>query len=180
MRSDRRSDPDRETGSAALRDDDGGSRKQALNNRIVAVGIAAIIVLIDQASKSWAVTTLADGPIVVIDGFFKLRLTFNTGASFSSFSGGGPIIAIVVFGVIGFIFYILGDASRKLEAVALGFVLGGAVGNLIDRVFGGEGILDGAVVDFLAVSSFAVFNVADMAVNLGVVLLFVAAFWKRR
>lgn len=122
---------------------------------------------------------MVDGPIVVIDDWFQLRLTFNTGASFSIFSGGGQILALVSVGVVALIFYILGDASRRIEAVALGLVLGGALGNLSDRVFRGSGLLDGAVVDFIDFTFFATFNVADIAINVGVVLLFIAAFWKR-
>jgi len=122
---------------------------------------------------------LVDGPIVVIDDWFQLRLTFNTGASFSIFSGGGQILALVSIGVVALIFYILGDASRRIEAVALGLVLGGALGNLSDRVFRGSGLLDGAVVDFIDFTFFATFNVADIAINVGVILLFIAAFWKR-
>jgi signal peptidase II len=116
----------------------------------------------------------------VVDGFFQFRLVFNTGASFSLFSGGGQILAVIAFGVVGLIVYVLGDAGKRLEAVSLGLVLGGAVGNLADRVFRGSGLFDGAVVDFIDFSFFATFNVADIAINVGVALLFVAAFWKRR
>lgn len=115
----------------------------------------------------------------MIDGWLQFQLAYNTGFSFSLFSGGGQIIAVVVIGVIGLIFYILGDAKRRIEAVALGLILGGAVGNLLDRILRGEGLLDGAVIDFIDFSFFATFNVADMAVNIGVALLLVAAFWRR-
>lgn len=142
--------------------------------------MATVVVGVDQLAKWWATTALADGPIVVIDGFFQFRLTFNTGASFSLFSGGGQVLAVIAFGVVSLIVYVLGDASRRLEAVSLGLVLGGAVGNLVDRVFRGPGLLDGAVVDFIDFSFFAVFNVADIAINVGVGLLFVVAFWKRK
>jgi len=142
--------------------------------------LATVVVGVDQLAKWWATTALADGPIVVIDGFFQFRLTFNTGASFSLFSGGGQVLAVIAFGVVSLIVYVLGDASRRLEAVSLGLVLGGAVGNLVDRVFRGPGLLDGAVVDFIDFSFFAVFNVADIAINVGVGLLFVVAFWKRK
>ncbi len=142
--------------------------------------MAAVVVALDQLSKWWATSTLADGPIVVIDGWFQFRLTFNSGASFSLFSGGGQIIALVAIGVVIMIFYVLGDASRRLEALALGLVLGGALGNLADRIFRGSGLLDGSVVDFIDFRSFPTFNVADMAINIGVFLLFVAAFWKRK
>jgi signal peptidase II len=180
MRSDRRADSTGEAGSSAVRNDHGTSSQSRLSNRAFAVAIAAAVVIVDQLTKWWASVALDDGPIGVIDGFFRFRLTFNTGASFSLFSGGGQVLAVIAFGVVGLIVYMLGDASRRLEAVALGLVLGGAVGNLLDRVFRGSGFLDGAVVDFIDFSFFATFNVADIAINVGVALLFIAAFWKRR
>ncbi len=142
--------------------------------------MAGAVVIFDQLTKWWAVNDLADGPIVLIDGFLQLRLLFNTGASFSILSNAGPILAIVAFGVVGLIVYILGEASRRVEAVALGLVLGGAVGNLLDRLFRGDGFLDGAVVDFIDFSFFATFNVADAAINVGVALLLIATFVRRR
>ena len=138
------------------------------------------MVVLDQLTKWWAVNALADGPIVVIEDFFQFRLTFNTGASFSILAQAGPLIGIVVFGVIGLIVFVLGDASRRIEAVALGLVLGGAVGNLIDRLARGDGFLDGAVVDFIDFSFFATFNVADAAVTIGVGMLLLATFVFRR
>jgi len=135
---------------------------------------------VDQLTKWWALNELADGPIVIIDDFFQLRLTFNTGASFSILANSGPLIGIVVLGVIGLIIFVLGDASRKLEAVALGLVLGGAIGNLLDRLFRGDGFLDGAVVDFIDFSFFATFNIADSCVTIGVALLLFATFIHRR
>ena len=134
----------------------------------------------DQLTKWWALNELADGPIVIIDDFFQLRLTFNTGASFSILANSGPLIGIVVLGVIGLIIFVLGDASRKLEAIALGLVLGGAIGNLLDRLFRGDGFLDGAVVDFIDFSFFATFNIADSCVTIGVALLLFATFIHRR
>lgn len=86
---------------------------------------------------------------------------------------------MIAIGVAVMIFYMLGDASRRIEALALGLVLGGALGNLIDRIFRGSGLLDGAVVDFIDFSFFATFNVADMAINIGVLVLLIAVFWKR-
>lgn len=142
--------------------------------------MAGVVVIVDQVTKWWALQELADGPIVLIEDFLQLRLLFNTGASFSILSNAGPVLAIVAFGVIGLIVYILGEASRRVEAVALGLVLGGAVGNLLDRVFRGDGLLDGAVVDFIDFSFFATFNVADAAINVGVVLLLIATFVRRR
>ena len=180
MRSDRGSDSGGAAGSPAVRDDDGGSSKPTLSNRQTALAVAAVVVLVDQLTKWWAVNALADGPIVVVDDFFQLRLTFNTGASFSILSNSGPLIAIVVFGVIGLIIFVLGDASKRIEAVALGLVLGGAVGNMMVRIFWGVGFLAGGVVDFIEFSFFATFNVADSCVTIGVILLLFATFIHRR
>ena len=138
-----------------------------------------VVVIVDQATKAWAVTTLADGPIVIIDGVLNLRLFFNTGASFSLFAKGGAIIGLVVIGVVIMIFLALREAGHRLDAIALGLVLGGAIGNLLDRLFRGSGFLDGAVVDFINVPFFATFNVADIAINIGVGLLLIAAFLRR-
>ncbi len=179
MRSDRRTDTGGEIGSDSVRDDDGRGSKAKLSNRQLAITIGVLVAVFDQLTKAWALNELADGPIVIIQDVFRLRLTFNTGASFSLFSNGGVIIAIIAFGVIGLIMYMLGDASRRLEAIALGLVLGGSIGNLIDRVFRGAGVLDGAVVDWIDVQFFAVFNAADVFINVGVALLLYAAFVRR-
>ena len=100
--------------------------------------------IVDQVTKAWAVHALADGPIVLIDGVLNLRLFFNTGASFSLFAKGGAIIGLVVIGVVIMIFFALREAGHRLDAIALGLVLGGAIGNLLDRLFRGDGFLDGA------------------------------------
>jgi signal peptidase II len=76
------------------------------------------------------------------------------------------------------IMVVLGDASRRIEAVALGLVLGGSLGNLIDRVFRGDGLFNGGVVDFIDVQVFTN-NVADIALFVGVGLLLFAAFVHR-
>ena len=150
-----------------------------MNQRALAVVVAAVVVVLDQLTKAWALQALAAGPIAIIDATVQFRLARNTGAAFSLFTRGGPIVAIVVIGVIIFIFVALGDASRRLEAVALGLVLGGAVGNLLDRVFRGDDFLSGAVIDWVYTSFFPTFNVADTAVTFGVALLLLSAFLRR-
>jgi signal peptidase II len=176
MRSNRRGDSRSETGSAAVRDDDSRGRPASLNAWQLSVAVAAVVLVLDQLTKAWAEAALADGPIVIIEGFLQLRLTYNTGAAFSMFSKGGPVLAVIALGVIAMIVFVLKDASRKAEAVALGMVLGGSVGNLSDRVFRGDGLLNGAVVDFIDFSFFATFNVADTGITLGVGLLLLVAF----
>ncbi len=115
----------------------------------------------------------------MIDGFLRLHLTTNTGAAFSLFQNSGPLIGIIAIGVVVMIFVVLGDASKRIEAVALGMVLGGAVGNLLDRVFRGNGFLDGAVVDWIDWWWIPTFNVADAAITSGVALLLIATFIRR-
>lgn len=136
--------------------------------------IAVAVVAADQLTKWWAATQLVDGPIVVIDGFLQFRLTENPGAAFSSFQGIGPLLAIVAVAVAAWIVMMIRKSVHTLEAVALALVLGGAVGNLIDRLTRGDGRLDGAVVDFVDFSFFPSFNVADAAISVGAVLLVVA------
>ncbi|MCL1595444.1 MAG: signal peptidase II [Actinomycetia bacterium] len=132
----------------------------------------------DQLTKAWAVNALVEGPIVLIEDLLQFRLTFNSGASFSTFSNGGPFLAVIAVGVIVMIFYVLGDASKRIEAIGLGLVLGGSLGNLTDRIFRGDGFLDGAVVDFIDVRVFTN-NFADIALFVGVALLLFSAFGRR-
>jgi signal peptidase II len=179
MRSDGGADPGGEARRPAVRDDDGGSGITALSLRLLALLVAVVVVAADQITKAWALRALADGQITLIDGSLNLRLVFNTGASFSIFAKGGAIIGLVVVGVVILIFVALRQAGHRLDAVALGLVLGGAVGNLIDRLARGGGFLDGAVVDFINVPWFATFNVADIAINVGVGLLLLSAFLRR-
>lgn len=137
------------------------------------------MVVADQLTKAWALRALEDGPITLVDGSLNLRLVFNTGASFSLFAKGGAIIGIVVIGVIVMIFFALRETGRRLDAIALGLILGGAIGNLLDRLVRGDGFLDGAVIDFINVPWFATFNVADIAINIGVGLLILSAVLRR-
>ena len=153
-----------------------------MNLRLWSLAVAAVVLVIDQLTKIWAVDALSDGPIVIIDDLLRLHLTFNTGAAFSIFSDlakSGPILGILVIGVVLLILFALKDASHIGEAVGLGLVLGGALGNLADRLFRGDGFMDGAVVDFIDFSFFATFNVADSAVTIGVAVLLISTFFRR-
>ncbi len=122
---------------------------------------------------------LADGPIPLIGDLFQFRLARNSGAAFSTFTGSGPILGLVAIGVVIMIFVVLGDAGHRMEAISLGLVLGGALGNLADRAFRGPGFLDGRVVDWIYLSFFPTFNAADTAITIGVVLLLWHAFVRR-
>lgn len=139
-----------------------------------AIGIALAVVLIDQVTKRWAVANLADEPNVLIEGWLELDLAFNPGAAFSSLQGAGPLLAIAAVAIAGWITIIIRKATtRTAEVMTLALVLGGAVGNLVDRVTRGAGLLDGAVVDFIEPSFFPTFNVADAAISIGAILLLI-------
>ena len=118
----------------------------------------------------------SNGPIDLV-GSLRFRLAFISGASFSVGSGRGGLFALVGLVVVA---VLVGSVARwrgALAPTALGLVLGGALGNLTDRVVraGGDGILGGRVVDFVDLQWWPVFNVADMAVVTGACLLVLAS-----
>ncbi len=134
----------------------------------VAVGVLAA----DQLSKWWALEQLPGNPIEVI-GSAGFRLTFNTGTAFGLGGGYGALVAagalVVVAGVL--VWQGVRPMSR-LGSVAVGLILGGAVGNLADRAFRGDGgFFSGAVVDFVDLRWWPVFNIADSAIVIGAILL---------
>jgi signal peptidase II len=130
----------------------------------------------DLVTKLLVVSKLQDNaPVRLLGGLFYLIHTRNTGAAFSLASGFTIALTMIAAGVIVFILYL----SRRLYsvgwAVALGMVLGGAAGNLVDRIFRAPGPLRGGVVDFIALldpvhPAFPVFNVADSSLCIGVAL----------
>ena len=137
-------------------------------------GIVAAVVALDQATKVWAVDALADGPMSIIGSDVQLSLTRNTGGAFSLFQGFTPLLALLAVAIAVVLVRAVRRADDTLSLVALALVLGGALGNLIDRLARSPGFLRGAVVDFVQVGSFPTFNVADSAITIGAVLLIVA------
>jgi len=135
------------------------------------VAIAVGVVAVDQVTKHWAVTSLGDR---TIDLFWTLRfnLAFNNGMAFGQGKGFGPVIAVVATIVIVYLLASLRTEASRMSTIGMGLLIGGAAGNLIDRMFrGGDGFLQGSVVDFIDPQWFPIFNVADMAVNIGAALL---------
>jgi signal peptidase II len=144
--------------------------------RLAAVIVVAVVAA-DLLTKIWAVDRLADGPIGVIGDDIGFQLARNSGGAFSMFQGFTPLLAIVA----GVVAYFLVRAVRRTEdtllVVALSLVLGGALGNLVDRMFRAPGFLRGAVVDFVHVGSFPTFNVADASITIGAILVIVWALF---
>lgn len=146
-----------------------------MNDRLTALAIAAAVVLVDQVTKAWALEALPGRVIVVIDDFLRFALVRNPGGAFSSFQNGGTFIAVAAVGVVFVVLYMVGGVPRRSDVVALGLILGGAVGNLVDRVVRGDGILDGEVIDWIDWWFIPTFNVADAAITIGVVMLLIGA-----
>jgi signal peptidase II len=146
---------------------------------LLILGTAATVILLDRASKIWAERSFAAHPRDVIEGVLTLRFTTNSGGAFS-FGDRAPLLfaaaaIIVCLAILGTAF----RARPTLHAVALGLILGGAFGNLLDRILRGPG-LSGRVVDFIDPHVWPVFNLADAAVVSGAVLLAVQSFREGR
>ena len=142
------------------------------------LGVAAAVLALDQLSKAWVVSELADGRIIELVGSLRLRLTMNYGSAFSIANGRGALISLLALAVVAVLLATGRRARSPLMAVALGLVVGGAFGNLIDRAFReGAGVLGGGVVDFVDLQWWPVFNLADSAIVLGAIALF-AVQWR--
>jgi signal peptidase II len=139
----------------------------------LAAGIVFTIVALDLLTKAWAVRDLADGPVSIIGDTVSFRLARNTGGAFSVFQAFTPVLAIVAGVVAFFLVRTVRRTRDTLLVVALSLVLGGAIGNLIDRIFRSPGFLRGAVVDFVHVGRWPTFNVSDSAITIGAILVVV-------
>ncbi len=139
------------------------------------VPLVVVVVVLDQLSKAWILANLPpDGAIEVVGTYVRLILTQNTGGLFGLFAGNAPLFALVSIAVMALIvLYESRVGAAIVPTVALGLLLGGAIGNFIDR------IRIGYVVDFvdMGIGSFRwyTFNVADAAISTAIVLLLLMA-----
>ena len=141
----------------------------------VLLGLA--IIVLDQLTKHWAVNRLSVGRNIDVVWTLRFHLTFNSGMAFSQAQGLGPIVGVVALVVVVVLLVSLAREESKMSAVGIGLVLGGAVGNIVDRLFRGDAGLRGSVVDFIDFQWFPIFNVADIGVNVGGALLLWGA-WR--
>jgi signal peptidase II len=142
--------------------------------------VAAAVYAADRITKALAERLLQGGPpIELIPGVFQLRFTTNPGGAFGLF--GGLTWLFVATSIVVAVVVVV--ASRNLPgqaaAVGLGLVLGGALGNLTDRVIRGAGF-SGEVVDFLDLMVWPVFNLADSAIVVGAAVLLIGSFRRER
>ena len=136
--------------------------------------IAAVVVL-DQVTKHWALNRLSGGRTIDIVGSLRLNLAFNSGMAFSQATGAGPVIGAVAFVVVIVVVLWMRRSAQSMALVASALIVAGACGNLVDRVFRGDGWLRGAVGDFVDLQWWPVFNLADSAITIGAVLMLISA-----
>ena len=148
-----------------------------------AYAFAAAVIVLDQITKAWILYGLhlrEVGQIRVLEPIFNLTFVLNRGVSFGLLTGGETgrwLLTVFSIAVAGLLAFWATRADRRLLITAIGLIMGGALGNVIDRIrFGG-------VVDFLDFSGLYfpwVFNVADSAISIGVVLLILDSFISER
>ncbi|MFG2756319.1 signal peptidase II [Streptomyces wuyuanensis] len=139
--------------------------------------VAAVGYVLDLASKMLVVAKLEHHePIRVVGDWLRFEAVRNPGAAF----GFGEAFTIIFTIIAAAVIVVIARLARKLYslpwAIALGMLLGGALGNLTDRIFRAPGVFEGAVVDFIAPKHFAVFNLADSAIVCGGILIVILSF----
>jgi signal peptidase II len=152
-----------------------GGPRAGWANIALGAGVAALVLAADQLTKWWAVDRLAGGPVHVL-GPLDFELSFNTGASFSLFTGATVWLALLAAALTAGLVVVVWRSPSRGRAAALGLVLGGALGNLTDRALRGH---HGAVVDFIALHVWPTFNVADSCIVVGGALV-VVSLWRAR
>jgi len=129
-------------------------------------------VILDQLTKWWAKSSLQSGRTISVLPTVDFRLAFNSGFSFSTGSDRGQLITVLVATIAGVLVWQILREARTARTFLMAVILGGAIGNLLDRVFRAhDGLFSGRVIDFIDVSWYAVFNVADMFVVVGAITL---------
>lgn len=151
-----------------------------MTNRFVALAVAVTVVVADQLTKWWALNALDDGPIAVIGDFLVLRLVRNPGAAFNSLQGSGVLIAVLAIAVVLVLVRVSASAEHRHEAVVFGLILGGAAGNLADRIFRADGFLDGEVVDWIDLWFIPTFNIADASLTIGAAIAITVSLLPKR
>jgi signal peptidase II len=172
--------PTDDTTSTASGDESAVATRAGVSTRGVVIVLACVLTVLalDQLTKWWAVTTLASGPIDVFGSTVQFALARNSGSAFSLFQGFTPVLAVVAVIIIVVLIRMLRSASDRWTILGLALVLGGALGNLVDRLFRSPGFLRGEVIDFISVGWWPTFNIADAALTVGVVLIIVRSFWR--
>lgn len=144
---------------------------------VIVVGI-----LIDQLTKVFLEDVLKNGDIPIIGDWLQLSWTLNTGSAFGNLKGASVLFFIVtIVGIPLFCWLLYRSYSRSVWGqIGYSFVISGAIGNAIDRAFLGDGFFNGAVRDLIYVKGFAIFNVADSFLTVGVIMAIIALLFTDR
>ncbi len=137
------------------------------------IAVTVISMLLSLAAAFVALHGI-HAPIPVIGDFFSLTLSKNTGIAFSIKIGSPWQEILIVAALIGVTFVAIRSKHNRIETIAFGLILGGAFGNLIDRM------IHGFVTDFIAVGTFPIFNVADSCITIGAVMLIAEGLLKKK
>ncbi|WP_327119506.1 signal peptidase II [Streptomyces sp. NBC_01341] len=156
---------------------DGTGAGRGRKKILVLLGVAVLAYLLDLISKMIVVAKLEhEEPIEIFGDWLKFDAIRNAGAAF----GIGEAFTVIFTAIAAVVIIVIVRLARKLYslpwAIALGLLLGGALGNLTDRIFRAPGVFKGAVVDFIAPAHFAVFNLADSAIVCGGILIVILSF----
>ena len=135
----------------------------------IGLGAALVVLILDILTKGWAMSALSDGRDIHIFWTLHFALTHNEGMAFSTGTNVGPFIGMLAIVVIAILIFTLRKQSSVISLVATGCIIGGAIGNVLDRVFRGSGFMGGAVVDFIDFRWWPVFNVADIGIVCGAI-----------
>ncbi|MBA2948646.1 signal peptidase II [Streptomyces himalayensis] len=179
--------PPEQSGGDAASERQGGSeettgssaeeRPRGKRKMLVLIAVAAFAYALDLVSKMIVVAKLEHHePVEIIGDWLRFEAVRNAGAAF----GIGEAFTVIFTVIAAAVIVVIARLARKLYslpwAIALGLLLGGALGNLTDRLFRSPGVFEGAVVDFIAPKGFAVFNLADSAIVCGGILIVVLSF----
>jgi signal peptidase II len=135
----------------------------------IGLGAALVVLILDILTKGWAMSALSDGRDIHIFWTLHFALTHNEGMAFSTGTNVGPFIGMLAIVVIAILIVTMRKQSSGVSLVATGCIIGGAIGNVLDRVFRGSGFMGGAVVDFIDLRWWPVFNVADIGIVCGAI-----------
>lgn len=174
------SDVERVTGSGVAPTRAVVAEPTGRSRRGLVLSVALGWLLLDVLTKVAVVARLTPGrPVDVVGGVVRLDLLRNPGSAFSLATGYTAVLSLVAVAVVVVVVRISGRLRSRIWALAFGLLLGGALGNLSDRVFRAPGFLRGHVVDFVAVGPWPVFNVADSGISVAAALIVVLSLLGR-
>lgn len=139
---------------------------------LVGAPVAALVIALDQATKSWALDHLVGHPPRHVVWTLQLNFSLNSGVAFSLGRGAGAVVVPLAIAVVVLVLVMSRSLGGRLAGLAVGLVVGGAVSNLVDRLVRSQG---GAVIDFIDFQWWPIFNVADASIVVGGLALALAA-----